>query len=494
MRVNSHLPQQLLDAVVEGSSDSIIVVDRVGQIIFANPAVSMLFGYRVEELLGIGIDRIVPKLQLRDAADHLERLMLDPHLHQIDAGPDLEGVHRDGYSLDVEIVLRPIQTAESDFLIAFIRNGGESQRQADWLRAVSVITQRLLNGSDMSDVFEYIAARSRALARAEASWVVTPSESGQLVICAADGPGTASLIGVELSAESSRSAMALESGVAAIVDDLSSAGNVPSQVTQMNLGSGAYLPLISDGRRLGLLVLARSKHGAPFDPLDIALAEVFASATASAMRLGEERKELNRLIRVEEDERIARDLHDTVIQQLFAVGMSLQAVRSDATGQLGERIDIAVDRLDDVIRDIRNTIFRLPRRTRQIEGLREEMFNLAERYAYELGFTPRIDFHGPVEAAIPDDVADHLLQVLSEALSNISRHAQASSVRVRVSIEHGWLAVLVTDDGVGLADVLPEGNGLRNMMARAAALGGMFKIENHTPSGTEVEWKVPIQF
>lgn len=490
--MNSHFLEQLLEAIVAGSSDSVIVVDSEGQIVFTNPAVSFLFGYRPDELLGHGVEMVVSLLKRRNYAAPRNGFVLDTHLRQSDEGHDLEGLHRDGHSFNVDISLRSIQFEESEYVIAFIRDAREPQRQVDRLRAVSEITQRLLNGSPTDEVLQYFAEQSRVLAEATASWVVIPSDSGQLVICAADGPGTAPLIGVELPMDSSRSGMVMKSGLAELITELSDADNIPAPVAKMNLGSGVYLPLISDGRRLGSLVIARSRHDALFDSLDIALAEVFASATAAAIRLGEERKEFDRLILIEEDERIARDLHDTVIQQLFAVGMSLQAVRSDATGQLGERIDIAVDRLDDVIRDIRNTIFRLPSRTRQIEGLREEIFGLVDRYATELGFTPRIDFHGPVETAIPDDVAVHLLLVLGEALSNVARHAKASAAEARVSIDDGWLTFTVADDGIGLAAGSPAGNGLRNMMARATALGGTFKIESRVPSGTVIGWRVPV--
>src|ERR1019366_4853588 len=138
-------------------------------------------------------------------------------------------------------------------------------------------------------------------------------------------------------------------------------------------------PLIADERRLGTLVIARSTGAPQFESLDIVLAEVFAGATTVALELGETREELGLLRVIEEDERIARDLHDTVIQQLFAVGMSLQAARNSATGRIGDRIDSAVTDLDNVIRDIRNTIFRLPGRTDGVRGLRDEMFQVVAR-------------------------------------------------------------------------------------------------------------------
>ena len=133
------------------------------------------------------------------------------------------------------------------------------------------------------------------------------------------------------------------------------------------------MPFVADQRSLGTLVLGRV-HGQPaFQPLDVAFAGVFAGAAATAIEMGSVRAEVDRLSIIAEDERIARDLHDTVIQELFALGMSLQALGSSATGAVGDRISSAVESLDDIIRQIRNTIFRLPDRNETDGGLREEM-------------------------------------------------------------------------------------------------------------------------
>ena len=141
-----------------------------------------------------------------------------------------------------------------------------------------------------------------------------------------------------------------------MIEDLFTATNVPDAVVELNLGPGLYVPLVADERRLGTLVLGRVRGGAPFGPLDTALAAVFASSTAAAIELAEVRAELERTGIVAEEERIARDLHDTVIQDIFGVGLLLQAARPSSTGPVGERIDEAVDRLATIIREIRNRV------------------------------------------------------------------------------------------------------------------------------------------
>ena len=319
-----------------------------------------------------------------------------------------------------------------------------------------------------------------------------PTSTGEFEIVSVDGKGSELLLGVLLSAETSRSAQVMRSGLPDVIEDLSSAKNVPGAVADLDLGPGLYVPFVADQRRLGTLVLGRVHGQPPFQAFDVAFAQSFAGAAATAIEMGSARSEIDRLSIVAEDERIARDLHDTVIQELFALGMSLQALSSSASGAVGERISAAVENLDDVIRQIRNTIFRLPNRNEAAGGLREEMLRLADRYHQELGVLPRIAFLGPVDFSVPAIVSDHLLHVFGEALSNVGRHANASKVEAVVSIEGQWLSFSLVDDGVGVSDGPTAGNGVRNMSTRAENLGGTFSVRRREPRGSILEWRVPL--
>jgi len=159
---------------------------------------------------------------------------------------------------------------------------------------------------------------------------------------------------------------------------------------------------------------------------------------------------------------------------------------------VGERISAAVESLDDVIRQIRNTIFQLPGRNDSVAGLRDEMLRLADRFQHELGVLPRIAFLGPVDNAVSEIVGDHLLQVFGEGLSNVGRHAHASKVEAVVAVEGEWLSFSLVDNGVGVSEGPSAGNGIRNMSTRAENLGGTFRITRREPTGTIVEWRVPL--
>ena len=321
---------------------------------------------------------------------------------------------------------------------------------------------------------------------------MTPATPGKLAITSVDGEGTDVLLGVELSAETSRSAEVMRNGRAEAIDDFSSVGNVPAEVIALGLGPGLYVPLIAADRRLGTLVLGRAQGRPPYQAIDVAFAELFASAIATAIENGEVRAELERLGMASEHERIAFDLHDTVIQNLFSIGMSLQAALSMISGRGVERVESAVESLDGVIREIRNTIFRLPTRSEDARGLRDDVLRIVDKTVDELGFAPRVAFRGPVDASVPELVVTHLLQVVTESLSNITRHAHATAVELIVSVEEGWLTISCADDGVGIGDSPSAGNGLSNMSTRASNLGGTCILSRREPTGTILEWRVPI--
>lgn len=194
----------------------------------------------------------------------------------------------------------------------------------------------------------------------------------------------------------------------------------------------------------------------------------------------------------EEDERIARDLHDTVIQELFAVGMSLQAVQGEAQpARVAERIGRAVDSLDETIRQIRSTIFGLHSGGRE-RNITSDLQQLVTSLTLTLGFEPAMTLIGPIDQALPPAIAAHVLPTVREGLTNIARHASASRAEVRVQLVDHELRVEVRDDGVGISDAPERSSGLANLARRAAELGGSLLVRRNGEKGTVLEWRVPV--
>jgi len=194
----------------------------------------------------------------------------------------------------------------------------------------------------------------------------------------------------------------------------------------------------------------------------------------------------------EDRERIARDLHDLVIQRVFAADLALHAVGSLVTApDVQRRLHAIAGELDAAISEIRSTIFGLKQGSQGATSLRTQVLAAVTRAAESLGFWPRLYFEGPIDAAVPDAVAEHLLAVVRESLINVARHANASATEVSVSVGED-LVLRVTDDGTGLGRVTC-GSGLRNLQHRAECLGGTFAVNCHEGGGTCVEWRIPLR-
>jgi signal transduction histidine kinase len=254
------------------------------------------------------------------------------------------------------------------------------------------------------------------------------------------------------------------------------------------------VPIRLRGVVYGNLYLTDKAGGEEFTDVDQELAVGLAVAAGVAIenaRLNEQAQAAGLL---DERERIARDLHDDVIQRLFATGMSLEAVAQTMTDPVAEgRVRRAVDDLNTSIRQIRSTIFELHGRRTTAGSVRRDVVGICDDAAATLGFRPSCDIRGPVDSAVDEAVYSHLLLCVREALSNVARHARATSVHVDIRVEDGRLELSVADDGVGYRPVPGRpASGIDNMRVRADALGGAFAIGARDPSGTVVTWDVPL--
>jgi signal transduction histidine kinase len=242
---------------------------------------------------------------------------------------------------------------------------------------------------------------------------------------------------------------------------------------------------------VGNLYVAEKAGASQFSHEDQQVAEAFAAAAGVAVDNARMRARLGNIALLEDRERIARDLHDKVIQRLFAAGMALQtALPLTERSEAASRIAQTIEELDETIREIRYTIFALERPSHR--GVRVDIFAEADGAREALGYSPDLRLDGPIDVVVTEEIAEHLLATLQEALANVAKHARASKVNVLVHAGSN-VFLRVEDDGVGLSDRVDGKSGLANMEQRAGALGGTFTARRaKRRGGTIIEWQVPL--
>jgi signal transduction histidine kinase len=251
------------------------------------------------------------------------------------------------------------------------------------------------------------------------------------------------------------------------------------------------VPVRIQDRVFGNLYLTEKRGGGDFTPDDEEMAIALAGAAGVAIENARLQERVSQLAVLEDRERIARDLHDTVIQRLFATGLGLQAVTHiTVKPEVASRIQLAVDELDATIRDIRGVIFALQAHERGDQSLRVQVLELVNEMTPTLGFRPRVHFDGPVDAAIDEALADDLPAVLRELLSNVAHHAGATAADVYL-LAGSEVILRVEDDGAGPGATREGGQGLSNLVARAQTHGGSFALVAKERQGSLAEWRVP---
>ena len=364
-----------------------------------------------------------------------------------------------------------------------------AQRRERWLAAAAEITAVLLGKVRRTEALQLIAHRAREVAEADLVLVLLYDDAtDRFTVEAVDSPDPvpAGLVGALLSGAATEFIAAVKRPHRVLVDDLRAAADWPTPVPD---GPAMVAPLGRTDALHGVLIVGYEADDDARDD-DAALLSSFADQAALALERAQAQEERELLVVLEDRERIARDLHDVVIQRLFATGMALQStVPHTIRPEVAKRINTAVDDLDATIRDIRRSIFEL--RAPLGPSLRTELSDTVDAAAGTLGFRPTLETSGPVDSAVPDDIVPEILAVLREALSNIARHADASAARVSVRAADREVVVLVEDDGIG-ADPAHIRGGLLNMQDRARDLGGTFTVRRGAAGGTIVDWRVPL--
>ena len=370
----------------------------------------------------------------------------------------------------------------------------EARRQQRWLRASSEVTRRLLSGTAPDEVLALVTQQTLEMSGADLVALALPTpDRQQLVIQHAAGAGAPGALGLVLPVNASVSGDVLSSGEAVILQDFGHDERVAGSAREhMPLGPAIILPLGAPGDVRGVFTVGRDAGAMPLAPEAVEMVQTFAAQAAIALELAEHRRDAERLAILSDRDRIARDLHDLVIQRLYATGMSLQgAMPLLSQPEAATRVSSAVDALDETIREIRSAIFSLQSRGEaKPNGLRAQVLEVADQMTPALGFAPSLRLVGPLDEAVPAEAAEQMLSALRESLSNAARHAAAR--RVNVTVEVGPELILrVRDDGTGMGNSTRR-SGLANMAERAADLGGKLTVNAAEGGGTQLDWRVPV--
>jgi PAS domain S-box-containing protein len=451
----------LVRALLEQVPDGLIVTDEEGLVRLVNNGFEEMFGYDRAEVLGQSVEMLVPDpLRTRHRAHRL-RFRASPHRRPMGQGLELQGRRRDGTLFAVEISLSPLARDNGTLTIATIRDISDrkaAEREVQWV-------QRLLD------------------ATTDAVYVFRPDN-----LCFRHvNAGAVRQTGYTIDELLAMGPLHLlpdfpERRLRTLLEPLVEGSPPLVFETNIRRSDGSDVPVD--------IVCERLRPDPAFDAVFVATARDVSERLANQQALAVARQ---RLALSEDRERIARDLHDKVIQRLFATGLALQAASGRVEAEaVRNRLHVAIDDLDHAIREIRTSIFALHEPAeRESDGLRVGAIAKVNDASRVLGFTPTIQFAGPVDTVTTPEITEALLSTLQEALSNVVRHAAATAVEVAIEA-NDELELRVQDNGTGFdPEQVTAGDGLRNMRRRVEDLGGSVTFTRVEPTGTAVTWSVP---
>ena len=370
----------------------------------------------------------------------------------------------------------------------------QTHQRERWLDALRAITSDILAGSDADSLLAGIAEHARDLAGADSASILTTSSTpGQLVVAAAVGAHAGQVRGQMVPAAKSISGEVMESGRPLVTKAAAADGHAYQPIIRLGrVGPAIFVPLRVRGRATGTLMVANLVGGRHFNEETIRLVETFADQASVAIEYARAQTDLRRLELMEERERIAKELHDGIIQSLFAVGMNLQSTAlMSGSPETSRRVDKAVDELDRVIRDLRNYIFGLRPGILADRQLNQALEAIGEEVGSTLQIPIAVEVDGAVSAALSSR-SHEIVQLTREALSNVTRHAQAQRAAVRLTRQGANAVLTIEDEGVGFDPrEASSGSGLRNMRERAAAIGATLHISSATGKGTKLRFTFP---
>lgn len=378
----------------------------------------------------------------------------------------------------------------------------EHRTREAWLEASVEITSAMLAGTGPDGLWRLIANSALAASDADAAFIMVPtSDPDWLATPAAVGEHAETLVGLPVPVDGSLAGPAFVKGQPQLWDDMATDDRLHYPPARSLLvpffGPGMCVPVVDpNGECIGVLGVAKGRGRPRFDDQDVAMLSSFAEQAVLAKQLDDHRAQDEQLRLLEERDRIARDLHDHVISELFAAGITLQSLATadaEPVAQLRRRLLSLVGKLDDVLAQIRTAIIGLQPRPiphqQSADGVRQRLLDVVRDATDPLGFAPSLHFDGPVELVTTPMTVD-VVAVVREALSNTTRHARATAARVEVVADGTELTVSVADNGRGISDTTRR-SGLRNLRTRAEQHRGTLTVRSHT-AGTVLTWKVPL--
>ncbi|WP_207345101.1 GAF domain-containing sensor histidine kinase [Arthrobacter sp. E3] len=368
----------------------------------------------------------------------------------------------------------------------------EAKLRTDWLEAGKRVAVGMMGavGDGARPDAKFVA--HMALDPSESTMVLVaspPNEEGQLEVTGAAGTRAAELTGRFLNLDREAVERVVASGSPTSFEN---ASTLLGPAFARETGPALLARLGTDGAAHGLMILIRAQGQDLYSPLTAELIASYCAQSVLALELAQTHRLREQLMLYTDRDRIAQDLHDVVIQRLFAAGLNVQSLARFITDAPGlARIRTITDELDATIKELRDTIYSLRATAGETDLLGSRIVNTVQKVSKTLPFAPRIVLSGPIDSQVSTDLAEHVLAVVTEGVSNAVRHAQAQKIDVNVTAGLGLVSVTVRDDGCGIASSNGR-SGLANMEARAANLKGVFQLESVVGQGTSFYWSVPL--